>query len=344
MPRVTTGQDSLPPTARRLLRANSLAGRRILVVDDDRAALAQIRSGLESQGYKLEEAYDGPGALSRLRDLKPDLLLLDVEMPGLSGMEVCRIVKANQGDDAFGFVPVILMTARSPTGRVEGLELGADDYLTKPFDPLELSARVKSMLRLKALQDELVQKCRDLDQMNRDLERKSLELERLSRTDPLTGLYNRRYFEERFQSEFSRSQRYRVPITCLMIDIDHFKKVNDTRGHQAGDEALKALALLLRGALREVDLAARFGGEEYVAILPETALKDGRHVAERFRALVESCRVQESGGSFGITVSIGAASYPVPNIASAEALLRAADEALYRAKERGRNRVEVHEE
>ncbi len=331
------------PTPAAARRPNPFAGRRVLVADDDHAVLSLIVRGLAAGGYELAEACDGASALARIRDFKPDLILLDVEMPGLSGVEVCRIVKANQADSAFGFVPVLLMTARS-TGKVEGLELGADDYLTKPIDMLELSARVKSMLRLKALQDELAQKCRDLDRMNRDLEHKSLELERLARVDPLTGLYNRRFFEERFFVEFARSQRYRVPLACLMLDIDHFKAVNDTHSHQAGDKALKELALAMRRTLRDVDLLARYGGEEFVAVLPETSPLDARLVAERLRAGVQALSFEHDGLALHITVSIGVSTYPLPGISDPEGLLRAADDALYKAKESGRNRVCFHEE
>ena len=337
MPRVT---ETTPTAAR---RPNPFAGRRVLVADDDRAVLSLIVQGLAAGGYELAEAPDGASALTRIRDFKPDLILLDVEMPGLSGVEVCRIVKANQGDGGFGFVPVLLMTARS-TGKVEGLELGADDYLTKPIDMLELSARVKSMLRLKTLQDELAQKCADLDRMNRDLERKGLELEQLARVDPLTGLYNRRFFEERFYVEFARSQRYRVPLGCLMLDIDHFKSVNDTYSHQAGDKALKELALAMRRTLRDVDLLARYGGEEFVAVLPETSPTDAKLVAERLRAGVAALTFAHDTQALKITVSIGVSTYPDPAIADPEALLRVADDALYKAKKAGRNRVEMHEE
>jgi diguanylate cyclase (GGDEF)-like protein len=337
-------ENSCQPASTRRFARTHFPGKKILVVDDDKPNISLIRMGLAAGGYEFAEAYDGASALARIRDAKPDLVIMDVEMPGLSGVEVCRIIKANQGDGAFGFIPVILMTARGSTGKVEGLELGADDYLTKPFDMLELSARVQSMLRLKALQDELVAKCRDLDRMNQDLERKSLELERLARVDPLTGLFNRRYFEERFYSEFARSQRYRVPLTCLMLDIDHFKKVNDTRGHQGGDHALKEVALTMRRTLRDVDLLARFGGEEFVAVLPETAQREGERAAERLRAAVERNKMEHDGKPLRVTVSIGVASYPVPGINDPEALLRVADDALYRAKQRGRNRVEIPEE
>jgi diguanylate cyclase (GGDEF)-like protein len=324
-------------------RPNELAGRRVLVADDDRAVIALIRQGLSQGSYEFAEAFDGASALARIRDFKPDLILLDVEMPGLSGVEVCRIVKANPAQDAFGFVPVILMTARS-TGKVEGLELGADDYLIKPVDMLELSARVKSMLRLKALQDELEAKCADLDRINRDLEKKSLELERLARVDSLTNLYNRRYFEERFYIEFSRSQRYRVPLVCLMLDIDHFKLINDTYSHAAGDKALRELALAMRRTLRDVDLLARYGGEEFVAVLPETGPQDGRLVAERLRVSVAALNFEYEGKPLSMTVSVGMSNYPLPGIADPETLLRAADDALYKAKELGRNRVHVHED
>ena len=339
----TPPDDSASSSARRVLRLQDFAGKRVLVADDDRAVISLIRAGLSQGGYEFCEAFDGASALARIRDFKPDLILLDVEMPGLSGVEVCRIVKANPAEDAFGFVPVILMTARS-TGKVEGLELGADDYLIKPVDMLELSARVRSMLRLKTLQDELATKCRDLDRMNRDLEKKGLELEQLARVDPLTNLYNRRFFEERFYVEFSRSQRYRVPLVCLMLDIDHFKRVNDTYSHQAGDKALRELALAMRRTLRDVDLLARYGGEEFVAVLPETAPRDGRLVAERLRVGVSSLTFEHDGKPLSITVSVGMSSYPMPGIADPEALLRAADDALYKAKELGRNRVQIHEE
>ena len=155
--------------ARRASPGGELSGRTVLIVDDDPAHVRHVREGLAPHGYLFKEANDGTQALSAIRQARPDLILMDVEMPGLGGVEVCRIVKANSGEDGFGFIPVILMTARQAAGKVEGLELGADDYLVKPFDMLELSARVKSMLRLKALQDALVEKNRELDRANKEL-------------------------------------------------------------------------------------------------------------------------------------------------------------------------------
>lgn len=325
------------------------SARKLLIVDDDRANVKLVREALAPFGYQFVEANDGPQALSAIRQHRPDLIVMDVEMPGLSGVEVCRIVKANQGENGFGFIPVILMTARGGAAKIEGLELGADDYLVKPFDMLELSARVKAMLRLKALQDALIEKNRELDRANRELDKKREELLALTRTDGLTGLYNRRYFEERLAAEFARSERYRVPLSCLMLDLDHFKKMNDTYGHPFGDKVLKGAAGVTQGSLRTVDLLARYGGEELVALLPETGPKEARMVAERIRSRIEALEFthrtpEGEEATVRCTASVGIATYPVPSIESAEGLLRAADDCLYNAKSEGRNRVKQHEE
>ena len=320
------------------------AAQTLLVADDDRAVLSQIQRGLDGHGYRFVEAADGSEVLTALRVERPDLLLMDVEMPGLGGVEVCRIVKANQGH-GFGFLPVILMTARRTHSKVEGLELGADDYLIKPFDMLELSARVKSMLRLKSLQDALLEKNRELDRANRELEERRRELLQLSRTDGLTGLANRRHFDERLVTEFSRAQRYRAPLACLMLDLDHFKRVNDQWGHGFGDVVLRQVAEVARRAVRDVDLVARYGGEELVALLPETGLAEAVLVGERVRAGVEGLRLSARGDgratAVHCTASVGVAAYPGPGIDSAAGLVAAADACLYSAKEGGRNRV-VH--
>ncbi|MFL5319203.1 MAG: diguanylate cyclase [Myxococcaceae bacterium] len=327
--------------------ASDLASRTVLIVDDHNATISMVRNALAPQGYRFLEASDGTQALSVVRQHRPDLIIMDVEMPGLGGVEVCRIIKANQGETGFGFIPVILMTARQGAGKIEGLELGADDYLVKPFDLLELSARVKSMLRLKALQDALVDKNRELDKANRELDRKREELLALSRTDPLTGLFNRRYFEERLGMEFARSNRYRAPLSCLMMDVDHFKKVNDSYGHPFGDRVLQAVATVATGTLRDVDLLARYGGEEFIALLPETGPQEAHRVAERVRegieALVFDWKSTEGAKSkVKVTASLGVATFPVPSIDSSESLLRAADDCLYAAKQAGRNRVKQH--
>ena len=284
---------------RRPAPANPLADRTVLLVDDDPANIQHVREGLAAHGYRFREANDGTEALRSIREVRPDLIIMDVEMPRLGGVEVCRIIKANGGEGGFGFIPVILVTARQAAGKIEGLELGADDYLVKPFDMLELSARAKSMLRLKALQDMFVEKNRELDHKNRELDRANKELAQkreellaLTRVDALTGLSNRRYFEERLAEEFARSTRYRSPLSLVMIDIDHFKRINDTYGHPFGDEALRAVAKAVRDRLREVDFVARYGGEEMIALLPETGPKEALGACERVREAIAAVRLE----------------------------------------------------
>jgi two-component system cell cycle response regulator len=328
--------------ARRDEGALKLEGRLLLLVDDDHGVIDLLRRGLAPFGYRFVEAEDGTQALTAIRKHQPDLILMDVEMPGLGGVEVCRIVKANQGA-GFAFTPVILMTAGRSSGKVEGLELGADDYLVKPFDMLEVSARVKSMLRLKALQDTLVEKNKELDRINRELEEKRSALELLSRTDGLTQLVNRRHFEELLQSEWQRSLRYRASLSCLLLDIDHFKKVNDTWGHPFGDTVLREVAGVARRALRDVDVLARYGGEELIALLPETSPEEAWRAAERVRMGVEAmrltCRTVNPPEQVRCTASIGVSTAPGPGIETPEQLVQLADECLYEAKQGGRNQV-----
>jgi two-component system, cell cycle response regulator len=340
--------SSTPPrkktleATRRVEDGPQLEGRTILLADDDAAVLTHLKSALAESGYNFVEASDGTEVLTVLRKRQPDLILMDVEMPGLGGVEVCRIIKANQGA-GFGFIPVILMTARRSGGKVEGLELGADDYLIKPIDTTELSARVKSMLRLKALQDTLVEKNKELDRINKELEEKRSELEKLSRVDGLTGLINRRHFEERLQEEFARASRYRSPMSCFLLDIDHFKKVNDTYGHPFGDVVLKEVAGVARRALRDVDVLARYGGEELVAILPETPPEEAWRAAERVRMGIEAmrltCRTVNPSVVVKCTASIGVVTWPRDDITEAGQMLQLADNCLYEAKHSGRNRV-----
>jgi diguanylate cyclase (GGDEF)-like protein len=199
------------------------------------------------------------------------------------------------------------------------------------------------MLRLKALQDTLVEKNKELDRMNHELEEKRAALEQLSRTDGLTGLVNRRHFEERLAAEWARSERYRSPLSCLLLDIDHFKKVNDTWGHPFGDVVLKEVAGVARRALRDVDVIARYGGEEIIALLPETSPDEAWRAAERVRMGVEAmrltCRTVEPPQSVRCTASIGVATAPGPAVESAAQLVQLADECLYEAKQGGRNQV-----
>jgi diguanylate cyclase (GGDEF)-like protein len=226
-----------------------------------------------------------------------------------------------------------MQTALDATeNKVEGLEAGADDYITKPIDFAELKARLTSMLRIKRLQEELEERERQLLEANE-------RLKHMSQTDGLTGLDNRRHLEERLMEMFEHSKRLTEPFSCVMCDLDRFKSVNDTYGHQAGDAVLKQFARILREEVREIDRVGRYGGEEFMLLLPGTVLDAGVTFAERVRKQVEANTFTFEGTSIRRTASFGVSAWPHPRIANCEALMRAADDALYVAKETGRNRV-----
>jgi two-component system, cell cycle response regulator len=303
---------------------------RILIVDDHEDNVEVIRARLEASGYQIESAADGIEALDRVRQSPPDLILLDVMMPHIDGIEVARRIKA---DESLPFIPIIMQTALDTVQhKVEGLGAGADDYVTKPINFAELEARVKSMLRIKLLQDELAR-------TNEHLARANAELQRVAVTDALTGLHNRRNVETLLHDMFEHSIRLKEPLACAMFDIDHFKSVNDTHGHQAGDAVLQQLAEILESTAREIDKVGRYGGEEFIALLPGAGLDDAVTFAERTRQQVESHTFTFEGGSLRRTISGGVAAFPHPRVAHCEALVKAADDALYVAKELGRNRV-----
>lgn len=296
---------------------------RVLVVDDDAVNRQLASDTLAAAGYDVSSAVDGVEALERVRREPPDLLILDVMMPRMNGLEVCRIVKSVASDT---FIPIILVTVKSDVdSKVAGLKLGADDYIGKPYNPLELRARVESMLRIKALQDRINAKRR--------------ELEALSLTDELTGLLNHRAMQKRLKDEFSRAQRYNDPLSILMIDIDHFKAVNDAHGHLVGDRVLAEIAHTLVGSVREIDVAARYGGEEFLIILPQTHFAGSLAVAERIWRAVGEHRFSVEGVDLRLTISVGVSFFPNKSVTSPDRLVALADEALYQAKRDGRNRI-----
>ena len=303
---------------------------RILIVDDHEDNVELLRARLESWGYTVDAAMDGSEALRQVEGNPPDLILLDVMMPTIDGMEVARRVKANT---ELPFIPIIMQTALDTTeDKVEGLEAGADDYITKPIDFAELKARMRSMLRIKRLQEALEERERQLLEANE-------RLRYMSQTDGLTGLDNRRHLEERLDEMFSHAKRLNEPFSCVMCDLDRFKSVNDTYGHQAGDAVLRQLAGILTGAVREVDRVGRYGGEEFMLLLPGTVLDAAVTFAERVRKHVEAHTFTFDGGTLQRTVSFGVAAWPHPRIANCDSLVKAADDALYVAKETGRNKV-----
>ncbi|MCR4342088.1 MAG: diguanylate cyclase, partial [Gemmatimonadaceae bacterium] len=251
----------------------------ILVVDDQEDNVELLRARLVARGYDVRTATDGQQALDLVRENPPDLILLDVMMPKMSGIEVVRRIKS---DESLPFIAVIMQTALDSTeSRVQGLDAGADDYITKPINFAELEARVRSMLRIKRLQEDLESRERELEEMND-------RLRRVSETDGLTGLDNRRYLEERLHEMFEHSLRLHEPLSVVMCDIDHFKSVNDTYGHLAGDAILRQFADLIKEQAREIDRVGRYGGEEFLIILPGTVLDAAVTFAERVREEIEN--------------------------------------------------------
>src|SRR5690606_364129 len=296
---------------------------RILVVDDSPDNLEVLSTRLRFCGYEVETASRGEEALERVHERPPDLILLDVMLPGIDGYEVARRIKS---DDALPFIPIILVTVRDTTrDKVAGLDAGADDYLTKPINFPELEARVRSMLRIKRLQEEL--------------QEKNLELAQLSISDGLTGRYNHRHVPQVLPEEFARAQATGGRGALVMFDLDRCKEGNDTSGHQVGDRVLQELAEILRRTAREIDKLGRYGGEEFIAVLPDTDLDDGAVFAERVRQDVARHLFPADGQVFRMTVSAGVAVYPDRDITEPQALVRRADQALYAAKAAGRNRV-----
>ncbi len=305
---------------------------RILIVDDNPDSLEILRVRLESWGYRTQTASDGEDALAMIDVSPPDLILLDIMMPRMDGMEVARRVK---GNPSLPFIPIIMETALATTeSKVEGLDSGADDYITKPIDFAELKARVNSMLRIKRLQVELEDRERELLDVNE-------QLLHMSQTDALTGLDNRRHLEHRLEEMFAHARRFKEPVACVICDLDRFKAVNDTYGHPAGDEVLRQFAQILRHEARSIDRIGRFGGEEFMFLLPGAGIDAAGRFAERVRKQVESHTFTFNGGGTSIrrTASFGVSAWPHPHIGAPEVLVRTADEALYVAKETGRNRV-----
>jgi len=306
----------------------SVKGSTIVLAEDDRLTREQTSAVLRAQGYVVETVEDGQLAIEAVARGGVDLVLLDVMMPKMSGLETCRVVKSLQRDS---FLPVMLLTVKSDTAsRVEGLKIGADDYVCKPFDEPEFLARIDAMLRIKKLHDHVSQV--------------RSRLEQLSLHDELTGLYNYRYLHTRLSEEFKRAERYHEPLACMVIDIDRLQDHNEAAGREAGDRIVKDVADAIRRAVREIDVVARFGGDEFLVALPSTHFAGSVTVAERlFREVLGTPSTDSSTGRQA-TTSIGVALYPSRDVRTKDALLRAADTALRQAKRDGGNRICVFQQ
>ena len=308
--------------ARRRLEMNS-EEKRILVVDDTESNI-DILVELLSDIYEVMVALDGESAVEIAKEEIPDLILLDIMMPGMDGYEVCRILKS---DEKTRDIPIIFITANTSEKSIEkAYDIGGNDYVTKPFRPRELLARVHRELELRKLIE--------------DLERSREEMRLMAITDPMTKLYNRRYFSEISEDIFSLAKRNGHNLGVIMLDIDKFKRVNDTYGHQVGDEVIISLANVIVTHIRQSDTACRYGGEEFVILLPETDINGVRNVAEKIRRAVEESKMElPDGVELKYTVSLGITEADFEKDRNVEKVIGRADEALYDAKESGRNRV-----
>lgn len=297
---------------------------KILVIDDSKLITHIAKAILTKRGHQVLVAHDGQKGFSMAKAQCPDLILLDLLMPLMDGYEACKRLKA---DPVTRDIPVIMVTSKAESAdKVRGLETGAVDYVTKPFDAAELIARVNIHLRIKELYEALQEKNR--------------QLRELANRDGLTGLYNHRYFQDQLAKDFSRALRYHESLSVVIFDIDHFKRLNDTYGHQAGDAVLKEVGSLVSSLTRDSDLAARYGGEEFVLILNHAPPEVAVEVAERLRRTVENhAFLIDDKTVLKITISAGCASFPHGRFSEPKELIESADKALYAAKQAGRNRV-----
>jgi two-component system cell cycle response regulator len=296
---------------------------RIIVADDDRIARESTAGCLRAGGYLVDAVESGQEVLDRVAQGSADLVLLDVMMPRMSGLETCRLLKA-MGAEAF--VPVILVTGKTDiASRVEGLKIGADDYICKPVEDLELLARVSAMLRIKRMYD--------------DVATQRTKLRKLTAHDELTGLYNQRFVLTRLTEEFKRSERYHEPFACMMVDIDPIRSLSAGGGWVADDALIKGVADRIQKSVREVDVLARYGGDSFLLLLPSTHFAGSLAVAERVWREICEQTLEVEGIARKVTVSIGIALYPSMDIRTKEALVKAMEEALAQAKRAGGNRI-----
>ena len=298
----------------------------ILAVDDDQDNLTLVSRTLEHEGYSVVRAGSGEEAINRLKAGTPDLVLLDINMPGISGMETLKTLRQAQN-----YVSVIFVSARNETEDViKGLDAGADDYVCKPFDPLELLARVRAQLRIKELTDRLAAA--------------NARLQELVDIDDLTGLYNMRSIYQKLDNEIARAKRYGRAVAVVMMDMDDFKKVNDTHDHLFGSFVLAETGKIIRQTMRSMDFAARYGGDEFLIVLSETTIEGAPLFAERLRSAIHKHTFTSKTSSMKLTASLGLAVIePHKTAVDARNLVRCADHALYDAKRAGKNCFKVHD-
>jgi two-component system chemotaxis family response regulator WspR len=316
----------------------------VLLVDDQPMVGEAVRRALLGEvDVEFRYCSDPHEAVAMANDVNPTVILQDLVMPGVDGIELVRRYRENASTK--GTPIIVLSTKEEPSVKSDAFRAGANDYLVKLPDQIELIARIRYHSMAYLTQRQRDEAYRALHESQQKLLETNRELQRLTNVDGLTGLSNRRYFNERIDAEWSRAQRAQSSLSILMIDVDHFKLYNDTYGHLAGDDVLKAVAQTIEGNFkRPADLAARYGGEEFSVILPETAADDLQSLAGRLCGSVASLNIPHTGSSSStvVTISVGGASTVPQRDESFAALIERADKALYEAKKAGRNRAVTH--
>jgi len=305
----------------------------VLIVDDNAQNLKVLGNVLkDNTDYSLAFAVNGEEALEYVKENIPSMILLDVMMPGADGFEFCKALSDNEETKD---IPVIFITAKSePEDIVRGFEVGGVDYITKPFNEAELLVRINTHMELKRAMELLEEK-------NAELVAAYEKIKHMALTDVLTGISNRRSITNLIGKEASRCKRNSSSFSMIMCDIDFFKKVNDTYGHDTGDYVLKRVAEVIQNNMRNQDVVARWGGEEFLIMLPETGIEDSVGVAEKLRATIEKEEMNFGGHSFKVTMTFGVSVYE--NSLGIEKSIKKADDALYEGKQTGRNKVvEAH--
>ena len=310
----------------------------ILIVDDSQVEIKIIRSYLGDE-YEIWEASNGEAALAIARGKKPDLILLDIVMPGMDGYTVCRQLKA---DPETAGIPVIFISVITDAKNiVKGFEAGGQDYITKPFYSPELCARIKVHIELKEAKETALRYARELEAKNEKLNEMLVKIEAAAMTDFLTGLANRWFMTKRIKKENDRIRSGRGKATLILSDIDDFKQINDNCGHDCGDRVLKDVAGLMSAVLRDEDIIARWGGEEFLLMLPECDVREGAFVAERIRKVIETAVFPYEDRQVAVTVTLGVAELD-PELGFDQSI-KNADEALYRGKHTVKNCVVVYQ-
>ena len=310
--------------------------KRVLVVDDDPMMLRLLAKHLTTAGYEVTSAADGKEALRFLLAEGHPIVVTDWMMPEMDGLELCQAIRNAEG---IGYVYAIIVTAHSDKERlVAAFDVGADDFLTKPFHQQELVARVNAGFRIVTLEENLARQNREIIKANAEMAILNRKLEQMATTDALTGLANRREAMSRIEEHWATAQRHGQALSFILIDIDHFKHFNDTYGHDIGDLVLREVAHTLKAQLRGGDMVCRVGGEEFLVICPNTPGEDAARVADRLRRSVETNPIRGHSAALAVTISAGVAQMRRATASSGE-LLKRADDAMYEAKRAGRNRV-----